>query len=293
MSRTKAVGITAVIAILIVIAVALAFALSQGMLSKKKNALSEPLFFDNTRYEATMPTSEGLSGKDETVNDVEIVVRFFDEGETATITSPTLSTYSELEWQEDYTYKVVTQKEDVDDTDPLMPEEDLPTIEFTPIGPGEIEIEIHSPSGGDSNSSEGTETDWEITEGEEGLAERGPAAEASDDSANTNADAGTVCGEVVAEWSGNDLAVVALTDGTDCEAALEVFADYLSKEPSGLAPQGSGGFWDAPNGWGCSRGYVFPGEEDFGSNMHPTCSDPDGTSQATAVDPGRVHEMEF
>lgn len=57
------------------------------------------------------------------------------------------------------------------------------------------------------------------------------------------------CGEL------NGSYVVATENGTTCDIAMEVMTDYTSGSPSGTPPQGSAGFWTAPNGWGCASDY--------------------------------------
>lgn len=145
----------------------------------------------------------------------------------------------------------------------------------------------------DETTSEETTTEEtsEETTTEEETTEETSETESEPEEDIAAASTGTVCGNVTAEWTGNTLSVVALEDDTDCEVALEVMADYLSKNPSGGSPQGSGGFWDSPLGWGCARGYIIPGDSDAGANMNPTCSSDNGPGQVTAIAPERVPEM--
>ncbi|MCQ4619642.1 hypothetical protein KBX19_00150 [Corynebacterium sp. CCUG 71335] len=104
--------------------------------------------------------------------------------------------------------------------------------------------------------------------------------------------AGTVCGQVI-NVMGLKRSVVAMQDDLSCEEAMEVFTDYFSDSPSGMPPQGSGAFWTAPNGWGCSgSAYLIPGDEDIKSNHYPACGTEDTRGVAfVAVDPERVSEL--
>ncbi|MCT1452842.1 hypothetical protein M3G18_08000 [Corynebacterium sp. p3-SID1145] len=108
----------------------------------------------------------------------------------------------------------------------------------------------------------------------------------------TNVAAGTVCGEVTSKGDGSPLSIVAMDDGTDCNEAMEVFTDYMSDSPSGTPPQGSGAFWDAPNGWTCGgNNYLFPGDEDQKFNKHPSCGPDSNETNVVAVPKDRVSEL--
>lgn len=108
----------------------------------------------------------------------------------------------------------------------------------------------------------------------------------------TNVSAGTVCGQVTSMGDGRPLSVVAMTDGIDCDEAMEVFSDYMSDSPSGMPPQGSGAFWNAPNDWLCgANNFLFPGDEDQKFNKHPSCGPNDNDEIVVAVDPERVSEL--
>lgn len=108
----------------------------------------------------------------------------------------------------------------------------------------------------------------------------------------TNVAAGTVCGQVTSMGDGRPLSVVAMTDGIDCDEAMEIFTDYMSDSPSGMPPQGSGAFWNAPNGWLCgANNFLFPGDEDQKFNKHPSCGPMDNDEIVVAVDPERVSEL--
>lgn len=126
--------------------------------------------------------------------------------------------------------------------------------------------------------------------------EPSPSDEATEDETSTEeeqtAAAGTVCGEVT-NVMGLKRSVVAMQDDLSCEEAMEVFTDYFSDSPSGMPPQGSGAFWTAPNGWGCSgSAYLIPGDEDIKSNHYPACGTEDTRGVAfVAVDPERVSEL--
>lgn len=108
----------------------------------------------------------------------------------------------------------------------------------------------------------------------------------------TNLPAGAVCGQVTSLGDGSPLSIVAMTDGVDCEEAMEVFSDYMSDSPSGMPPQGSGAFWTAPNGWTCGgNNYLFPGDEDQKFNKYPSCGPDDSDELVVAVEPARVDEL--
>lgn len=108
----------------------------------------------------------------------------------------------------------------------------------------------------------------------------------------TNVPAGAVCGQVIAKGDGSPLSIVAMSDGVDCDEAMDVFSDYMSDSPSGMPPQGSGAFWNAPNGWTCGgNNYLFPGDEDQKFNKYPSCGPDDSEKLVVAVDPERVGEL--
>lgn len=108
----------------------------------------------------------------------------------------------------------------------------------------------------------------------------------------TNVAAGTVCGQVTSMGNGSPLSIVAMTDGVDCDEAMEIFSDYMSDSPSGMPPQGSGAFWTAPNGWTCGgSNYLFPGDEDQKFNKYPSCGPGNNDELVVAVDPERVSEL--
>lgn len=108
----------------------------------------------------------------------------------------------------------------------------------------------------------------------------------------TNVAAGTVCGQVTSLGDGSPLSIVAMTDGVDCDEAMDVFSDYMSDSPSGMPPQGSGAFWTAPNGWTCGgSNFLFPGDEDQKFNKYPSCGPDNNEKLVVAVDPARVSEL--
>lgn len=108
----------------------------------------------------------------------------------------------------------------------------------------------------------------------------------------TNVTAGTACGQVTSLGDGSQLSIVAMTDGVDCDEAMDVFSDYMSDSPSGMPPQGSGAFWTAPNGWTCGgSNYLFPGDEDQKFNKYPSCGPDNNEHLVVAVDPARVGEL--
>lgn len=91
---------------------------------------------------------------------------------------------------------------------------------------------------------------------------------------------------------GRPLSIVAMSDGVDCDEAMDVFSDYMSDSPSGMPPQGSGAFWTAPNGWTCGgNNFLFPGDEDQKFNKYPSCGPDDSEELVVAVDPERVREL--
>lgn len=87
---------------------------------------------------------------------------------------------------------------------------------------------------------------------------------------------GTKCGQTYVP-SGQDVAVVAVEDGTTCGIAMRVFRGYVSALMAG-EPEGQAAFWTAPNGWGCFARWFFPDEEYVGANGKLACSaqDPSG-----------------
>lgn len=108
----------------------------------------------------------------------------------------------------------------------------------------------------------------------------------------TNLPAGAVCGQVISMGDGRPLSIVAMSDGVDCDEAMDVFSDYMSDSPSGMPPQGSGAFWTAPNGWTCGgNNFLFPGDEDQKFNKYPSCGPDDSEELVVAVDPERVREL--
>ncbi|WP_145961641.1 hypothetical protein [Corynebacterium renale] len=99
---------------------------------------------------------------------------------------------------------------------------------------------------------------------------------------------GQVCGQIPSVTPDDPpMNVVALEDNTDCKVAMSVMRDYRSDNPSGTPPVGNGYLWNAPNGWGCSRGFAL----NYGaphSDYWPSCSakSTDGVPASEGV--GRV-----
>lgn len=113
--------------------------------------------------------------------------------------------------------------------------------------------------------------------------EEKPSEEKPDDGLDP---AGTICGEV------DSFTIVTLNDGLSCDEAMTVFNDYMSGSPSGTPPQGSGAFWDAPNGWFCGgNNFLFPGDEDQKFNKYPSCGPKDSAENVVAVPAERVGEL--
>ena len=113
--------------------------------------------------------------------------------------------------------------------------------------------------------------------------EEKPTEEKPDDGLDP---AGTICGEV------DSFTIVTLNDGLSCDEAMTVFNDYMSGSPSGTPPQGSGAFWDAPNGWFCGgNNFLFPGDEDQKFNKYPSCGPKDSAETVVAVPAERVGEL--
>ena len=147
-----------------------------------------------------------------------------------------------------------------------------------------------------ANPTTSTKKSTEKTEKKEDDAEATKTKEKSQEAKpkedRTNVSAGTVCGQVTSMGDGSPLSVVAMTDGIDCDEAMEIFTDYMSDSPSGMPPQGSGAFWNAPNGWLCgANNFLFPGDEDQKFNKHPSCGPMDNDEIVVAVDPERVSEL--
>ncbi|EFK54231.1 hypothetical protein KBP53_04625 [Corynebacterium genitalium ATCC 33030] len=152
---------------------------------------------------------------------------------------------------------------------PIVQSSESTSLDDAPTSPSDTVPSEEEPSTSDEPSEDETSTEEEQTSA-----------------------AGTVCGEVT-NATGGTLSVVAMQDELTCEEAMEVFTDYFSDSPSGMPPQGSGAFWTAPNGWGCSgSAYLVPGDEDIKSNHYPACGTEDTRGIAfVAVDPERVSEL--
>ena len=159
----------------------------------------------------------------------------------------------------------------------------MSTLQTTPS-------ESAEPSSADQPSTEPTkETSTAKGEKKDEASEK---ADSKPEDDRTNVAAGTVCGEVTSKGDGSPLSIVAMDDGTDCDEAMEVFTDYMSDSPSGTPPQGSGAFWDAPNGWTCGgNNFLFPGDEDQKFNKHPSCGPDSNETNVVAVPKDRVSEL--
>ena len=132
-------------------------------------------------------------------------------------------------------------------------------------------------------SSESQPKSHEEKPTEEKTTEDKPKEEKLDDGLDP---AGTICGEV------DSFTIVTLNGGLSCAEAMTVFNDYLSGSPSGTPPQGSGAFWDAPNGWFCGgNNFLFPGDEDQKFNKYPSCGPKDSPETVVAVPAERVGEL--
>jgi len=143
-----------------------------------------------------------------------------------------------------------------------------------------------------TSSKKSTETTEKKKDDAEATKTKEKSQEAKPKEDRTNVAAGTVCGQVTSMGDGRPLSVVAMTDGIDCDEAMDVFSDYMSDSPSGMPPQGSGAFWNAPNGWLCgANNFLFPGDEDQKFNKHPSCGPMDNDEIVVAVDPERVSEL--
>lgn len=169
MSRTKAVALTALISLLTIAVMVIAYLLGTQAFNRSQGALDDPKLFSNTRYQGTLPTTEGLN--EEAPDDAIVVVRFFDEGRTATITSPTLDRYSELTWEKDFTYveKVVTGEGGTGTK-----------WTFTPNDQGSLDISYKIRGGEETQPAPVDKTGWEDVDHEPGLAQMGPASEIDD-----------------------------------------------------------------------------------------------------------------
>lgn len=131
-----------------------------------------------------------------------------------------------------------------------------------------------------------TETDAESA------TEDAPQESSTTAQADLHVAAGTVCGEVTSLSNGAPLSVVTMDDGLDCTEVMEVFDDYFSDAPTGGPPQGSGAFWEAPNGWICGgSNYLIPGDEDHKMNKFPSCGPLDSQNAVVAVEAERVSQL--
>ncbi|WP_143341232.1 hypothetical protein [Corynebacterium urinipleomorphum] len=146
------------------------------------------------------------------------------------------------------------------------------------------------PTTSEKKSAEKTEKKEDEAKDTKAKDEKSQEAKPKED--RTNVAAGTVCGQVTSLGDGSPLSIVAMTDGVNCEEAMEVFSDYMSDSPSGMPPQGSGAFWTAPNGWTCGgSNYLFPGDEDQKFNKFPSCGPNNDEEFVVAVPPKRVSEL--
>ena len=120
-----------------------------------------------------------------------------------------------------------------------------------------------------------------------------PAEEEAEDTNNSGlVPAGTTCGEVHSLVDGSPLTVVTLEDGFSCDEAMAIFSDYMSDSPSGTSPQGSGAFWEAPNGWICGgNNFLFPVDEEYKLNKFPSCGPMHSQTGVVAVPAERVGEL--
>ncbi|KAA8739330.1 hypothetical protein [Corynebacterium tuscaniense] len=120
-----------------------------------------------------------------------------------------------------------------------------------------------------------------------------PAEEEAEDTNNGGlVPAGTTCGEAHSLADGSPLAVVTLEDGFSCDEVMTIFSDYMSDSPTGTSPQGSGAFWEAPNGWICGgNNFLFPGDEEYKLNKYPSCGPMHSQSGVVAVPPERIGEL--
>lgn len=159
MSRLKAVGLTALISFLVIAAIVVGVIVNQrGNSAGYREAVSEPALYSQTRYKATISTSYGLTTCDGEMKDVEVILRFFDDGREATITSPTLRSYAELEWQTGYKYKVVSITEDCGARPELIEAQQEDSVGPTPA-PAPA-----APANGDQPGEPAEPTDAEPTE---------------------------------------------------------------------------------------------------------------------------------
>lgn len=169
MSRLKAVGITALISILVIAAIVVGIIVNQrGNFAGYREAVSEPALYSQTRYKATISTSYGLTTCDGEMKDVDVILRFFDNGREATITSPTLRSYAELEWEEGYKYKVVSITEDCEARPELIEAQ-----QDDSVGP--------TPAPAPAAPAQGSDTGSDAGEGQRDDAPAAPAAPANDD----------------------------------------------------------------------------------------------------------------
>lgn len=129
-------------------------------------------------------------------------------------------------------------------------------------------------------------------EAAESATEDAPQESSTTAQADLHVAADTVCGEVTSLSNGAPLSVVTMDDGLNCTEVMEVFDDYFSGAPTGGPPQGSGAFWEAPNGWICGgSNYLIPGDEDHKLNKFPSCGPLDSQNAVVAVEAERVSQL--
>lgn len=87
------------------------------------------------------------------------------------------------------------------------------------------------------------------------------------DNPTTSATEGTRCGTISGD-NGPIRAVIALENGTNCTAAMDVVNEYTSPA---TPIDNTALTWTAPNGWECARGHHPPGQPWNNANTRPVC----------------------
>ncbi|WP_070462771.1 hypothetical protein [Corynebacterium sp. HMSC29G08] len=104
-------------------------------------------------------------------------------------------------------------------------------------------------------------------------------------------DFGTQCGVMVAP-SGDALAVIAVSEDTTCDTAMDVVEGYRRALHFGET-QGQAAFWTSPEGWGCTGRYFYVGEEHFGANGKISCAASSPSGEPASVGNGEVVAVPF
>lgn len=318
MSRSRAVGLTVLLSLLLIVALVIGYLAGSGKLFSKSDALSEPYLFDNTRYEAEFEDTDGLA-TNSTEKNTKVIIRFFDGGRKASILVPDQCSYTSFNFDSGYRYTADTHRECVDDDRENIIEKGAGSnVEFIAQPKGKDKIQITPVvDGQEKPPAIARKTPNEPTDEEKGLDPRFPAEPAP--TKNTEGDeppeeeseepeptpepeepetdmtavtAGTVCGEVTAENFGSTMTIVAIKEPSDCDTSMEVFTEYYSANPRGGQPRSTSAIWDAPNGWYCSKAFPLPGGSGSNYDNRPSCGPNENERHAVAVEPEYVDRVQ-